>query len=232
MKFKNNLLRGELISRKKRVLADVMLENGSVVTAYCSNFSAMEGLTQSGTEVFVSRLVTPMRKLKYIWELAYADGGLVGVNASRTNELVAEAIEAKKIEGLESYDYVFRHPSYLKDTRINLTLESKDDKICYVAVNNIYMKRKTDVVFPSAVTLYERKQLEELSYLVDGGMRAVMVYVAQRMDCVGAKMVWDIDPTQAALLLEAKNRGVEFLCYNCWIDNKNIWLDKSLPLSF
>ena len=79
---------------------------------------------------------------------------------------------------------------------------------------------------------YTKLYDEELSYLVDGGMRAVMVYVAQRMDCVGAKMVWDIDPTQAALLLEAKNRGVEFLCYNCWIDNKNIWLDKSLPLSF
>ena len=43
MDFPDPLVRGALIKRYKRFLADVMLESGETVTAHCANTGAMLG---------------------------------------------------------------------------------------------------------------------------------------------------------------------------------------------
>ena len=41
MKFHAPLIKGQLIKRYKRFMADVRLENGGLVTAHCANSGAM-----------------------------------------------------------------------------------------------------------------------------------------------------------------------------------------------
>ena len=54
MKFPDPLLRGTLINRYKRFLADVKLDSGETVNAHCANSGSMLSVNEPGSEVFLS----------------------------------------------------------------------------------------------------------------------------------------------------------------------------------
>ena len=88
MKFLT-LVEGTLIKRYKRFLADVRLEDGSIVTAHCPNTGAMTGCAEQGWEVWLSPSNNPKRKLPFTWELVKNDlGHFIGVNTHKANALV------------------------------------------------------------------------------------------------------------------------------------------------
>ena len=65
MKFHAPLIRGQLLKRYKRFMADVTLENGNVVTAHCANSGSMISVNEPGAEVWLSPAKNPDRKLKF-----------------------------------------------------------------------------------------------------------------------------------------------------------------------
>ena len=69
MKFYAPLIRGQLIKRYKRFMADVTLGNGDVVTAHCANPGSMISVDEPGAEVWLSPAKNPDRKLKFTWEM-------------------------------------------------------------------------------------------------------------------------------------------------------------------
>ena len=85
------LIRGTLIRRYKRFLADVLLEGGQTVTAHCPNSGSMKACCEPGRPVFLSRHDNPKRKLAYTWELIEMPPSLVGVNTGIPNRLVYQA---------------------------------------------------------------------------------------------------------------------------------------------
>ena len=93
MKFTNPLLKGSLIQRYKRFLADIILENGEKITAHCANTGSMLGVNDPGSEVWVSPTLNPHRKLKYTWEMILVGKSLVGVNTTHPNQIVQDAIQ-------------------------------------------------------------------------------------------------------------------------------------------
>ena len=49
------VVKGTLVKRYKRFMADVTLDDGETVTAHCANPGSMMGLVEPGTPVWLSR---------------------------------------------------------------------------------------------------------------------------------------------------------------------------------
>ena len=232
MEFPDPLLRGRLLRRYKRFLADVELEAGETVVAHCANPGSMLGLAVPGAEVWLSPARNPARKLRYSWELTSAEGHLVGINTGHPNGLVAAAISAGRVPELTGYAGLRREVRYGKNSRIDILLEDEGRPPCYVEVKNVHMKRGPEAAeFPDSVTARGTKHLGELADAVRQGARAVMFYLVQRGDCSRLEIAADIDPAYDRALRTALSQGVEAVCYSCAVSPDAIELDRRLPVA-
>jgi sugar fermentation stimulation protein A len=232
MKFETELIKGTLIKRYKRFLADVTLENGEVVTAHCANSGSMLSVKDEGATVWLSPSNNPKRKLKYTWEIIEVEGCNVGINTGHPNKIVEEAILAGQIKELTGYAKLRREVKYGQNSRIDVLLEDDDKPKCYVEVKNVTLKRGQNADFPDAVTARGAKHLRELGDMVEEGHRAVMFYLVQRSDCAIMDIARDIDPTYDDELKAAIKRGVEVICYQCDVGLDEIKVTSALDVAF
>jgi len=232
LQFPDPLIPGRLIRRYKRFLADVVLADGETVVAHCANPGSMLGLAEPDLPVWLAPSRNPKRKLNFSWELVEIEGALVGINTSRPNALVAEALEAGAIPELAGYSSHRREVRYGENSRVDLLLEREGAPPCYLEVKNVHLMRRPGLAeFPDSVTARGAKHLRELARVVEGGARAVMLYVVQRVDCASMSIADDLDPTYGRAMGEALDRGVEMLCYSCRIEHQGIELDRRMPFA-
>jgi sugar fermentation stimulation protein A len=231
MEFKTPLLRGHLIKRYKRFLADIDLEGKGLITAHCPNSGAMQGLSDPGTPVWVSHSSNPARKLPYTWEMAEVNSTYVGANTSHPNFLVTEALQEGRISELQGFTELKREVSYGKNSRIDILLTHPSGQLTYVEVKNVHLKRNDRAAFPSSVTARGAKHMQELGDMVADGHQAYIVYVVQRNDCSAFEIAGDIDPLYQQETLKAFEKGVKPLVYACDISPKGITLTHSLTFN-
>ncbi len=231
MLFPSPLLRGTLIQRYKRFLADVKLDTGETVTATCPNTGSMKGLTAPGSVVWLSTSDSPTRKYRHTWEMIENDLGagptLVGINTGHPNKIVSEAIGAGGIKPLVGYASLKREQKYGKNSRIDILLEDEARPTCYVEIKNVHLMRKAGLAeFPDSVTERGAKHLGELADMVREGKRAVMVFLIQRSDAKSMKLARDIDPTYGEAFDAAVAAGVEVIAVRCKLSETEIVIDK------
>ncbi|KZL15008.1 DNA/RNA nuclease SfsA [Pseudovibrio sp. Ad37] len=232
MRFDVPLVTGRLIKRYKRFLADVTLDDGGAeITAHCANSGSMMGLKDPGIKVWLTPNNDPKRKLKYSWEMLEIDGAMVGINTSRPNGLVEEAIEAGRIPELVGYEKLRREVKYGKNSRIDILLEGEGDKRTYVEVKNVTLARENGVAeFPDAVTVRGAKHLDELADMVREGHRSAMVFLIQRDDCDALVLARDIDPKYGEAFDAAVKAGVEVYAIGCRLDTDEIIADRVIEV--
>lgn len=229
MQFPTPLIPGTLIQRYKRFLADVRLEDGTVITAHCANSGSMKGCLPENAPVFLSHHPDSKRKLAYSWELVRVGESWVGINTARPNAIVREGIETGAIAELSGYATIEAEKKYGENSRIDLLLTNPGR--CYVEVKNVTLAEGDCALFPDSVTARGTKHLHELMNQVKAGDRAVMVFLVQREDCHTFRPAAAIDPTYAAALVQAADEGVELLCYACTVAPDGIHVSRRLPIS-
>jgi sugar fermentation stimulation protein A len=235
MRFPAPLGPATLVKRYKRFLADVVLPSGETVTAHCANPGSMTGLNVPGARVWLSRSDNPKRKLVHSWELIEVDLGngaeLVGINTGHPNVLAAEAVAAGKIPELAGYASVRREVRYGKNSRVDFLLENPARPPCYVEIKNVHLMRKPSLAeFPDAVTKRGAKHLAELSDMVTGGARAVMLFLIQIGSARSFALARDIDPGYGRALDNARKAGVEAIAYRCGITRDGIEVTEPVPI--
>ncbi|MGL5225468.1 MAG: DNA/RNA nuclease SfsA, partial [Aeromonas sp.] len=183
MKFDPPLQSGLLISRYKRFLADVELDNGEVITVHCANTGAMTGCTEPGTLVWYSTSDNPKRKLPCSWEIAQSPAGhFICVNTARANQIARELIEQGAIAPLAGYEQLRTEVKYGEEnSRIDLLLEDAKKGLCYIEVKSVTLLDERAGAgmgyFPDAVTARGAKHLRELMAMKAAGHRAVLLFM-------------------------------------------------------
>lgn len=225
------LIGGRLVKRYNRFLADVILEDGSVVTAHCPNSGRMTGCSLPGQTVYLSHQDNPKRKLKYRWELIEMPASLVGVNTMVPNRLVANALRAGAIPELRGYGDVAGEVSVNAHSRLDLKLTGRGLPDCYIEIKNCTLVEGDLAMFPDAPTTRGQKHMRELSLLKDQGMRALIFFLVQRMDARSFTPADHIDPEYGRQLRRSVEHGVEIMVYDTHIDLEGIRLRQALPWS-
>ena len=229
MRFSSELIRGILIQRYQRFLADVRLPSGEIVTAHCTNTGSMTGCKEPGSVVYISRSDKESRRLLYTWEIIEVGRTWVGINTMLPNRLVAEAIANGAIPELKGYDNIRREVVTRQGTRLDLCLDGVIGS-CFVEVKNVTLAVDGVAAFPDAVSERGTKHLKELIWLRRKGHRAALVFVIQRNDCTVFRPADEIDAVYGRWLRRAVKAGVETLPYMAYVTPKEIILKERLPI--
>lgn len=227
------LVRGRLVRRYKRFLADVELEGGEVVTAHTANPGRMIGLTEPGRTVYLSESDNPKRKLRYTWELLRIGPRLVGINPAKANPLVAEALAEGLLSEVAAYDTVRPEVRYgERGSRVDFLLSDSAEELpdCYLEVKNVTLYEEEGALFPDAVTERGRKHLLELRDMAAAGHRSVLCFLVQRPEPTYVGPARRIDPAYAETLDEVAAAGVELIAYRVSVSTKQLKVRDPLPI--
>lgn len=235
MNFTTPLVPGTLVKRYKRFLADVIMEDGEMVTAHVVNPGAMTGLTLPLSTVWLSKSDNPMRKLAYTWELVEADLGsgmeLVGINTQVPNILVADALAEHRLNEFEGYASIRREVKYSTNSRIDFLLEDPSRPPCYLEVKNVHLMRRAGrAEFPDSVTERGAKHLEDLVSVMTEGARAVLLFLVQVGSANSFSIARDIDPVYGKAFDLAHRAGLEVIVRRCQVTREKIEIDGPVPV--
>lgn len=234
MKIDPPLQKATLVKRYKRFLADVTLDSGELMTLHCPNTGSMDGCKTPGQPVWFSLSDNPKRKLPGTWEIIEnEDNCLIGVNTSRANHLVEEAIIHGVIDELSGYPHLKREVKLDSGkSRLDFVL-TKDLQQCFVEVKNVTLGGDNGQgFFPDAVTERGTKHLHELIQLKQQGARAVLLFCVQHTGIQRVSPAAHIDPKYAQTLAEAMNEGVEVLAYGAKLSPDEITLTIPVTVTF
>lgn len=235
MKFEPPLAQGTLLRRYKRFLADVRLPDGREMTVHCPNTGSMKNCAPPGAAVLYSDSGNPARKYRHTLEaVQVAHGHWAGVNTSRTNALVEEALRAKRIDGLKRFTSLRREVTF-GDSRFDLALESATGTT-WVEVKNVTLGPADDepddgvIAFPDAVTERGQKHLLTLRDAVMAGHRAVLFFCVQHTGARVARPADEIDTRYGELLREVKRQGVRVIAWKTRISADEFILEREIPV--
>lgn len=228
MIFPEKLVHGTLIKRYKRFLADVRLDDGTEIVAHCTNSGSMKSCLENGAEVYLTPVNDPKRKTKFTWEMIKINNNWVGINTGNPNRIAFETISAGMIKELEGYSTVKREVKF-GDSRFDIFAENENEK-CFVEVKNVTLKEGNYALFPDAVTIRGRKHLNTLIEVKQEGIRAVMLYIIQRIDVDIFAPAKEIDPLYAIALKQAVLAGVEVIAVQVKVTPFRIDLLRKLPV--
>ena len=228
------LFPGILRRRYKRFLADVQLEDGTLITAHCPNTGAMTGCADPGSPVFVSVSDNQKRKYPHTLEMIKTPSGWVGVNTGRANSLVEEALRAGLIDlggGIADLKPEAKIPGGHGRFDFSLTVNRTT---IYIEVKSVTLMLDASTklgAFPDAVSTRAEKHLQALRDQVAAGHRAVLIFCAQHTGIDVVTAAAKVQPSYACALQEAASEGVEIHAYGCAFDMATLSIERRLRLT-
>ena len=209
---KQGLVAGHIHSRYKRFLADVELNDGTLVTAHCTNTGTMKTCWEPGDRVLLEPASNPNRKLKFTWLACERVGHWIGVDTGIPNKVVADAARRDALPGLPGLREVRTEVNYGSErSRIDVLAQDGEGRSVYIEVKNTTLRVGGHALFPDAVSERGTKHLRELQAMVREGHRAAIVFFVHREDVSAFDAAREIDPGYAQELDSAIHCGVELL---------------------
>ena len=227
MKLSPDLVEATFIRRLNRFAANLEVD-GREVMVHLANSGRLGELLVPGYRMLLTPVGGDHRKCPF--DLALVDLGftLCSADARLPNILLAEAIEAGRVEEFQGYSRVRREVTY-GDSRLDMLLEGPGQS-CFVETKSVTLVEDGLALFPDAPTLRGVKHLNSLIRAKEEGYRAAVVFVIQRSDAKEFSPHDVADPLLGETLRKAVNAGVEAFAYCCTVTQQEILLANRIPI--
>ena len=223
----NDLVEARFLRRDNRFLATVELR-GREVGVHVANSGRLRELFLPGALVWLKPAHREGRKTAYDLALVEAEGTLVSADARLPNALVAEAVSQGLLPILGSYTTSTRESTF-GESRFDLMLEGDGEKT-YVEVKSVTLLQDRVGLFPDSPTTRGVKHLNTLVEAVRAGHRGVVIFVVQRSDCLAFAVNSPADPALFQAFHSAIECGVAAYAFNCIVSEREVNLDRQLPI--
>ncbi len=231
MLYPSPLVEGTLLARRVRFLADVRLDDGTVVTAHCVNSGSLRGVLATGQRVRLSRATTQGRKLAWTWEHALVGDIWVGVNTAVPNRVVGEALRAGLVPVAGGRGGVRAEVRFGREnSRVDFMLDGNGLPTLALEVKNVSMAESGRAVFPDSVTERGRKHLRELAAEVRAGREGAVLFFVHRPDCTRLAPADAVDPAYGRALRWAAREGVRLTAHLADFDGTGVRLGAEIPV--
>ena len=220
-----NILHGRFLKRLNRFTAMVEID-GREVGCHVKNTGRLRELLLPGADCLLSKSFDPTRKTKFDLISVYReDGALVNIDSLAPNRVAAEYLPVL-FPDLTQYrrEYAFG------ESRLDFYAERASGKKLLMEVKGVTLLRDGAALFPDAPTERGIKHIRELSFAVNQGYDAYLLFVVQMP---GAKCVRPNDETHPAFgtaLREAVERGVQPLAMECRVAENALIACRELPV--
>lgn len=218
--------------RYKRFLADILTLDGEEMTLHCPNTGSMKNCITPGGVVWFSDSGNPRRKYRCTLEIVTTPTGhLAGINTSRANHLVREAMENQRVPGLQRIDRIQSEVRYGdENSRIDFLVHQEERQI-YVEVKNVTLLEGDQAgYFPDSVSARGAKHLREMMAMVSAGHRAMLIFCVQHNGIETVSPACHIDPLYSRTFTEAVATGVEVVALGADLSSAQITLTRVLPV--
>lgn len=219
------MLRGKFLERPNRFIAYVSL-NGECEICHVKNTGRCRELLLPGTDVVLSD-ERENKKRKTPFDLIAVRKGdrLINIDSQAPNAAAAELLR-------RLYPYADIHPEYrIGNSRIDFMLEENGEKT-FVEVKGVTLENDGIVSFPDAPTERGIKHLRELSSLIGEGHRAKILFIVQMENVRYFTPNRITHPQFADELKRAQDAGVEILCYDCTVTDREMIAKSPVPVKF
>ena len=228
MKFKNDFYKARFIKRPNRFNAEVEL-NGECITVHVPNTGRCRELLIDGAIVILREELNPNRKTKYDLIAVYKGEMLINIDSQVPNKVIQEALENKKIKGLEKYNIINREKTY-GNSRFDFKLSNDAGEVYYLEVKGATLEENGEIRFPDAPTERGRKHILELIEIKKNNMGAGVMFLVQMEEAEYFRPNSEMDKDFADALKLAKDNGVDIYAYTCFVKEDEISIKEAIEV--
>lgn len=225
MKYKN-IVKGMFISRPNRFIAHVEID-GQEEVCHVKNTGRCRELLKRGAQLFLQYSDNPARKTKYDVIGVKKDQIMVNMDSQIPNKVVYEWI---KKGNLFSKDAILRPEKKFGNSRLDLYVEDGARK-AFIEVKGVTLEENGVARFPDAPTERGVKHIQELCECINQGYEAYIVFVIQMKGVYRLEPNWTTHKAFGEALVEAKDKGVQILAYDCIVTEDSIEMDQPVTFS-
>ena len=211
MKYQN-IQEGRFESRPNRFIAYVETA-GRREKVHVKNTGRCKELLTDGATVYLEKSNNPQRSTAFDLVAVQKGERMINMDSQAPNKAVEEWLRKGGL---------FPNVSYVKpeftyhNSRFDFYVEAGDEKI-FIEVKGVTLEQEGVVLFPDAPSDRAVKHVQELIDAVKEGYRAVVLFVVQMQNVKYFTPNRNTQPAFADALVEARDKGVEILAYDCLV---------------
>ena len=205
-----NIVAGNFLSRPNRFIAQVNI-NGITETVHVKNTGRCKELLTDNAKVLCQHFANTSRKTAYDLISVYKGDRLINMDSQAPNKVFKEFLEKNIL--FENIEIIKPECKY-QNSRFDFYVKTADKEI-FIEVKGVTLEENGVVLFPDAPTERGIKHLNELVTAKNNGYDAYVVFVVQMENVKYFTPNSKTHQAFAQALLNAKNNGVNVLCYDC-----------------
>jgi len=221
----DNIVSGKFIDRPNRFIANVEVDGVSKV-CHVKNTGRCKELLIPGTDVLIQHFVESSRKTSYDLISVFKGRKLINMDSQAPNKIVNEFLNIGSL--IQNIKYIKPECKHLS-SRFDFYVEADDRKI-FIEVKGVTLENEGIVKFPDAPTIRGLRHIKELCSCIDEGFETYIIFVVQMG---GAKYFTpnnEMHPEFGEALIQAKQKGVKILAYECEVGGEFITLSREVPV--